>query len=153
MNVAELLGMCAGAAMAYGFMMTKNWIINNLFGVSFCLTGIKMIDLSSYRAGAIMLVGLFFYDVFWVFGSKPVFGSNVMVSVAKGVEAPIKLMFPRALGGCGTLQHAMLGLGDIVVPGIFIAFLAKWDAVRIGEKKATTFLYMNMAMVAYVLSL
>merc|ERR1712060_1023796 len=109
--------------------------------------------LNSYKTGAIMLVGLFFYDIFWVFGSKSVFGSNVMVSVAKGVEAPIKLMFPRSLGGCGTLLHSMLRLGDIVVPGIFIAFLAKWDAVRIGEGKSNSFVYLNGTMVAYVLSL
>merc|ERR1712039_830701 len=109
--------------------------------------------ISTWETGAIMLIGLFFYDIFWVFGSKPVFGSNVMVSVAKGVEAPIKLMFPRSAGGCGNLQHSMLGLGDIVVPGIFIAFLAKWDAVQIGEKKSDSFVYLNTTMVAYVLSL
>merc|ERR1719345_384877 len=80
-----------------------------------------MIGLSSIKVGVILLVALFFYDVFWVFGSKSIFGSNVMVSVATGVEAPIKLMFPRELGGCGTLKHSMLGLGDIVVPGIYIA--------------------------------
>lgn len=152
-NLMELLGMCAGAAMAYGFMVSKNWIINNVFGVSFCLVGIKMISLSSYKTGAILLVGLFFYDIFWVFGSKSVFGSNVMVSVAKGVEAPIKLMFPRSLGGCGKLLHSMLGLGDIVVPGIFIAFLAKWDAVKMGEGKSNSFVYLNTTMVAYIFSL
>merc|ERR1712217_749197 len=151
MNLVELLGMCIGAAMAYGFMMSKNWIINNVFGVSFCLAGIKMITLNSYKTGAIMLVGLFFYDVFWVFGYKSIFGSNVMVSVAKGVEAPIKLMFPRSLGGCGKLLHSMLGLGDIVVPGIFVAFLAKWDAVKMGEGKSGSFVYLNTTMVAYVL--
>ena len=61
------------------------------------------------------MCSLFFYDVFWVFGSKSVFGSNVMVTVAKGVEAPIKLMFPRGQNGCGDLEFSMLGLGDIVV--------------------------------------
>lgn len=153
LNLMELVGMIIGAACAVGFMTTKNWIINNVFGVSFSLVGIKMITLNSYKTGAIMLVGLFFYDVFWVFGSKSVFGSNVMVSVAKGVEAPIKLMFPRNMGGCGKLLHSMLGLGDIVVPGIFIAFLAKWDAVKMGEGKLSSFVYLNSAMVAYVLSL
>jgi len=152
-TLMELLGISVGAAMAAAFIFTKNWIINNLFGVSFCLLGIKMISIQNYKTGAIMLIGLFFYDIFWVFGSKPVFGSNVMVSVAKGVEAPIKLMFPRSAGGCGTLQHSMLGLGDIVVPGIFIAFLAKWDAVKIGENKATSFVYLNSVMVAYFFSL
>merc|ERR1719282_585715 len=130
--------------MAATFIWTKNWIVNNIFGISFCILGIKMIGISNYKTGAIMLVGLFFYDIFWVFGSKPVFGSNVMVSVAKGVEAPIKLMFPRSAGGCGTLQHSMLGLGDIVVPGIFLAFLAKWDAVKLAAGATSSFVYLNV---------
>ena len=33
---------------------------------------------------------VFFYDIFWVFGTE------VMVSVAKGVDGPIKLLFPRS---------------------------------------------------------
>eukprot|EP00442_Polarella_glacialis_P010031 CAMPEP_0115099190 /NCGR_PEP_ID=MMETSP0227-20121206/31684_1 /TAXON_ID=89957 /ORGANISM="Polarella glacialis, Strain CCMP 1383" /LENGTH=495 /DNA_ID=CAMNT_0002494093 /DNA_START=71 /DNA_END=1558 /DNA_ORIENTATION=- len=152
-TVMEILGSLVGASMAVAFVFTKNWIVNNVFGVSFSILGIKTIGISSYKTGAIMLVGLFFYDVFWVFGSKSVFGSNVMVSVAMGVEAPIKLMFPRGMGGCGNLQHSMLGLGDIVVPGLFIAFMAKWDAVKIGQKASTSFVYLNAIMVAYVLSL
>merc|ERR1719440_1634819 len=130
-----------------------NWVINNVFGVSFCLVGIKQIGIQSYKTGVIMFLGLFVYDVFWVFGSKSVFGSNVMVTVAKGVEAPIKLQFPRSFAGCGEHQHSMLGLGDIVVPGIFIAFLSMWDAVIIAEKKAESFVYTNVCMVAYTLSL
>jgi len=153
MTLMELFGCLVGAAMAYGYVFSKNWIINNVFGVSFCIVGIKMIGLSNYKTGAIMLVGLFFYDIFWVFGSKSVFGSNVMVSVAVGVEAPIKLLFPRSLGGCGTLRHGMLGLGDIVVPGIFLNFLAKWDAMRMGDHKSASFVYLNTTMIAYVLSL
>lgn len=35
-----------------------------------------------------MLWGLFFYDIFWVYGT------DVMVTVAKSLEAPIKLQFP-----------------------------------------------------------
>jgi minor histocompatibility antigen H13 len=149
----QIVGGAVGAAMAGVYFYSQNWICNNIFGLSFCLLGIRMIGLSSVKVGAIMLVGLFFYDVFWVFGSKSVFGSNVMVSVAMGVEAPIKLMFPRELSGCGLLRNGMLGLGDIVVPGIFVAFLAKWDAVKMGEKASSSFVYLNSVMVAYVLSL
>merc|ERR1711896_127458 len=111
-----------------------NWVINNLFGLSFSLVGIKTIGISSYRTGVIMFIGLFFYDIFWVFGSKSVFGSNVMVTVATKVEGPITLLFPRRLDGCGNLSNSMLGLGDIVVPGIFLAFLAKWDAIKLGQQ-------------------
>ena len=41
-------------------------------------------------AGAVLLSGLFFYDIFWVFGTP------VMVTVAKSLDAPIKLLFLRA---------------------------------------------------------
>ncbi len=56
--------------------------------------------------------GLFVYDVFWVFGT------DVMVTVAKGFEAPIKLLFPKALIEAGVkTEFSMVGLGDIVIPG------------------------------------
>ena len=44
----------------------------------------------------------------------------------------------------------MLGLGDIVVPGLFIAFLAKFDATRLNGKSST---FLNVTMVSYVLSI
>eukprot|EP00329_Picozoa_sp_Boothbay-MS584-11_P006936 64969_1 len=42
-------------------------------------TGIELINIGSFQIGCILLSGLFFYDVFWVFLSKPLIGSNVMV--------------------------------------------------------------------------
>eukprot|EP01048_Picozoa_sp_COSAG05_P003067 COSAG05_NODE_137_length_16843_cov_121.090779_3_plen_111_part_00 len=53
------------------------------------------------QIGCILLSGLFFYDVFWVFLSKPLIGSNVMVTVAKSFKGPIKFLFkkPSALHG------------------------------------------------------
>mmetsp|Transcript_16766 Transcript_16766/g.19002 ORF Transcript_16766/g.19002 Transcript_16766/m.19002 type:complete len:341 (-) Transcript_16766:1778-2800(-) len=145
-------------ALGTQYMLTKHWIINNLMGVSFCVLGLTKIGLSTYKTGAILLLGLFLYDIFWVFGSKPVFGSNVMVTVATGVEAPIKLMFPRGTDGCGEMMFSMLGLGDIVVPGIFIGFLAKWDVKRTSmnapsKPSKDAYLYFNVTMIAYVLSL
>ena len=52
-----------------------------------------------------------------------------MVTVAKSFEAPIKLVFPQDLleNGFGATNMAMLGLGDIVIPGIFIALLLRYD--------------------------
>ena len=41
-----------------------------------------------------------------------------MVTVAKSFDAPIKLLFPRALATTDTdAVFSMLGLGDIVLPG------------------------------------
>ena len=35
-------------------------------GICFCLQGIERFSLGTYKIGAILLVGLFFYDIFWV---------------------------------------------------------------------------------------
>jgi minor histocompatibility antigen H13 len=57
-------------------------------------------------------LGLFIYDVFWVFGT------DVMVTVAKGFDAPIKLLYPKTVITEGVkTEFSMLGLGDIVIPG------------------------------------
>jgi len=58
---------------------------NNILGLSFSISGITYLSLGSYKVGAILLCGLFFYDIFWVFGT------DVMVTVAKSFDAPIKL--------------------------------------------------------------
>lgn len=72
------------------------------------LQGIAMLNLGSTQVGMILLWGLFFYDIFWVFFTP------VMVTVAKNIDGPIKLLFPTA----SSWKHFnMLGLGDIVIPG------------------------------------
>lgn len=52
-----------------------------------------------------MLAGLFVYDVFWVFAT------DVMTTVATGINAPILLQFPQDLfqAGWQAKKYAMLG--------------------------------------------
>merc|ERR1712038_53700 len=127
------------------YVYTKNWIANNIIGVALSMSAVQLMALGSFSTGAILLGGLFFYDIFWVFGT------NVMVSVAKNIEAPIKVLFPTdflEFGIFGT-KHSMLGLGDIVIPGIMIALLARFDySLGKGENR-----YFNCGMFAYVLGL
>jgi len=91
------------------------------------------------------LGGLFFYDIFWVFAT------DVMVTVAKSFEAPIKLVFPQDLIERGFFAEnmAMLGLGDIVIPGIFIALLLRYDK----SLKRNSNFYFNVTFIAYILGL
>jgi minor histocompatibility antigen H13 len=70
--------------------------------------GIAMLNLGSTQVGMILLWGLFFYDIFWVFFTP------VMVTVAKNIDGPIKLLFPTTYSWS---KFNMLGLGDIVIPG------------------------------------
>lgn len=53
-----------------------------------------------------------------------------MVTVAKSLEIPVKLLFPRpsAPGADPTVQAlSMLGLGDVVLPGIMIGLALRFD--------------------------
>ncbi len=57
-------------------------------------------------------------------------GGGVQVSVAKNFDAPIKLLFPRAAAPGVEKPFSMLGLGDIVIPGVFVALLLRYDALN-----------------------
>jgi len=128
---------CILLCMAIGvwYFLKKHWIANNLFGLAFAVNGVELLQLPKVSTGCILLGGLFFYDIFWVFGT------DVMVTVAKSFEAPIKLVFPQDLLENGPLaanNFAMLGLGDIVIPGIFIALLLRFDLRSLKTKPTTT---------------
>ena len=102
------------------YLLTKHWILNNLFGIMFSIAGIDSLVLPNFKVGFILLWGLFFYDIFWVYGT------DVMVTVAKSLDAPIKLQFPLDLTAVPA-KFSMLGLGDLVIPGVFIALCLKFD--------------------------
>ncbi|RMX67466.1 hypothetical protein DD238_001291 [Peronospora effusa] len=113
------------AIVAALWFQTKHYILNNIFGISLSIKGIESLSLGSFKVGAILLGGLFFYDIFWVFGT------NVMVTVAMSFDAPIKLIFPREFATeLEKQKNSILGLGDIVIPGIFVALLLRYDAHR-----------------------
>jgi minor histocompatibility antigen H13 len=124
LTVAEIICMLISCIFSYFYFQTKHYMLNNILGISFCIQSIERISIGSYKVGAILLVGLFFYDIFWVFGT------DVMVTVAKSFDGPIKLLFPRVLPTLTEKgQFSLLGLGDIVVPGLFVALLLRLDAV------------------------
>lgn len=54
-----------------------------------------------------------------------------MVTVAKGIEGPIKLVAPKDSTGTA---FAMLGLGDVVIPGLLIALCLRFDFARYAAK-------------------
>lgn len=122
----DIIGIVMAMPVAIWYYKTRAGLANNILGSSLALSGVDMLAISEFQTAAILLSGLFLYDIFWVFGSKSVFGSNVMVSVAKQFEGPIKLVFPQ-FPGATDKDMSMLGLGDIVVPGLFVALMLRFD--------------------------
>nr|XP_057941251.1 minor histocompatibility antigen H13 isoform X1 [Doryrhamphus excisus] len=141
----NLVCLIASSVVGVWYLLKKHWIANNLFGLAFALNGVELLHLNNVSTGCILLGGLFVYDVFWVFGT------NVMVTVAKSFEAPIKLIFPQDLleKGMDASNFAMLGLGDIVIPGIFIALLLRFDVSL--NKNSRTYFYSSF--LAYIFGL
>lgn len=139
--ICLLISLCLGA----WYLVKKHWIANNLFGIAFAINGVELLHLNNVVTGCILLCGLFLYDIFWVFGT------NVMVTVAKSFEAPIKLVFPQDLlvNGLDASNFAMLGLGDIVVPGIFIALLLRFDK----SLQRNSEFYFRATFTAYIVGL
>ncbi|XP_028266593.1 minor histocompatibility antigen H13 isoform X2 [Parambassis ranga] len=144
-DTKNLVCLLISSVVGVWYLLKKHWIANNLFGLAFALNGVELLHLNNVSTGCILLGGLFVYDVFWVFGT------NVMVTVAKSFEAPIKLVFPQDLleKGLEARNFAMLGLGDIVIPGIFIALLLRFDVSL--KKNSRTYFYSSF--LAYIFGL
>jgi len=113
-----LIVICLACAAWYATQ--GHWIANNIFGIAFSIQGIQLVPIAQFQHAALLLGGLFFYDIFWVFGT------DVMVTVAKSFDGPIKLLFHTGLS-----RPSMLGLGDIVMPGILVALMLRFDYNRI----------------------
>jgi len=153
----DIIAMAPSATLCYFYFMSKHWTINNILGICFCLQGIQRFSLGTYKVGAILLVGLFFYDIFWVFGT------DVMVTVAKSLDGPIKILFPRSLTPneeTGKIDLALLGLGDIVIPGFFLALLLRFDAHQAKVPTSYTDVhasfpkpYFHSALIFYILGM
>ncbi|CAN0242988.1 unnamed protein product [Pylaiella littoralis] len=128
-TLTEMVSLTAGAAVSAVYTMTRHWALNNIFGMTFCVQAMERVSLGSVKVAGILLVGLFIYDVTWVYGGP------VMESVAKSVQGPIKILFVSAWADPTAdpptkLATSLLGLGDIVVPGLFTALMLRFDAVR-----------------------
>ncbi|KAH0589439.1 Minor histocompatibility antigen H13 [Termitomyces sp. J132] len=107
----------------------KSALITDIIGLSFAHNAISLLKIDSFTTGAILLTGLFFYDIWWVFGTE------VMVKVATTLDVPIKLLWPKSLIFSGQRGYTMLGLGDIVIPGTLIAFALRYDRHRALQSK------------------
>jgi minor histocompatibility antigen H13 len=93
----------------------KEWWLTNVIGFGLCYGALQLISPTSFWIGSIVMGGLFVYDIVMVFYTP------LMIAVATTIDGPIKLVFP------GPARGSMLGLGDVVLPGIMIALALRFD--------------------------
>lgn len=158
-TAAELLSFTLSVSIVCIWVLTGHWLLMDAMGMGLCVAFIAFVRLPSLKVSTLLLTGLLIYDVFWVFFSSYIFSTNVMVKVATrpadnpvGVVArklnlggslgkdapklnlPGKLVFP-SIHNSG--HFSMLGLGDIVMPGLLLCFVLRYDAYKKSQSTTT----------------
>ncbi|KAG6031329.1 hypothetical protein E4U41_007620 [Claviceps citrina] len=111
-HVVALL-LSAGTALVYS--LTESSLLSNLLGCGMCYGSFLVLSPTDFLTGSLVLWGLFFYDVVMVFYTP------YMMTVATTLEIPIKVTLATGWG------KSMLGLGDIVIPGMMIGWALRLD--------------------------
>jgi len=89
------------------------------------VSAIAFLRIPSMKVAVIVLSLFFLYDIFWVFISPFIFKKSVMESVALGLPTlPMVFILPRTLEPD---RYSLLGVGDMVLPGLFLCFLYRFD--------------------------
>lgn len=142
------------------------WPVQDLFCIALCVVCVDVVQLPSLRVATTLLTAAFVYDVFFVYLSPLVFGANVMVDVASGNSllslsqqdhhmetedhstVPMVLVVPLMFSVYG--GSALLGLGDIILPGLLVSFCIRYDYCK-GTPLSRG--YFSVATIAYAAGL
>ena len=121
------------AALLYFNLIDKPWWLTNLLGFSFAYSSLQIMSPTTSWTGTMILGALFVYDIYFVFFTP------VMVTVATQLDIPAKLVFPRPTRPAEDPERAlfMLGLGDIILPGMMIGFALRFDLYLFYLRKQT----------------
>ena len=66
-NVPEALSLLAAGLFCLWYHRQRHWLANNVLGLCFSIQGIEHLSVGAVQTGVILLSGLFFYDIFFVF--------------------------------------------------------------------------------------
>jgi len=88
--------------MCFTVYAIENWLVGN------------------FRNIFLVFLGLMAYDVYFVFHTE------VMMTVAKGLDLPLKILLPID----STFKNfTMIGLGDIIIPGLLSSMCLRCDFI------------------------
>ena len=145
-NLHAIACFSVALAVVLSWFFTRAWILNNIIGLSIVCLIFRVVKLPSLKIAYMLLGMCFFYDIFWVFISTPIFGRSVMMVAATALDLPIKIEWPY-LGATPLPRCAMLGLGDMVLPGFFVTF-----NYRFGLYKKTNAYYYS-SIISYAIGI
>ncbi|URE23810.1 Signal peptide peptidase [Musa troglodytarum] len=127
-----VLPFCAAFAILWAANQhaSYSWIGQDILGICLMITVLQMVRLPNIKVASALLSCAFVYDVFWVFISPLIFHESVMIAVARGDNSggeaiPMLLRIPRFFDPWG--GYDMIGFGDILFPGLLVAFSYRYD--------------------------
>lgn len=150
-----------------------SWIMQDVLGVCFSVYILRVLRMPNLKICTLLLSILFFYDIFFVFLTPHLIpatathnatssfvnasgkGDSIMVEVARGggskEQIPMVMRVPRFgnqdISACLN-SYSLLGFGDILVPGLLLAFLRGFDLINVGGC-----MYFPVALIFYGLGL
>uniref|UniRef100_R7W6K1 Signal peptide peptidase-like 2B n=1 Tax=Aegilops tauschii TaxID=37682 RepID=R7W6K1_AEGTA len=118
-------------------------------GIALIVTVIQIVRIPNLKVESVLLGCSFLYDIFWVFISKMLFHESVMIVVARGDNTdedgvPMLLKIPRMFDPWD--GYSIIGFGDILLPGLLVAFALRYDWAARKTLQSGYFLW---SMVAY----
>ncbi|KKY28561.1 putative signal peptide peptidase [Phaeomoniella chlamydospora] len=114
----------ASSLTLYSLLYSLPWYLTNFFGFTASYGTLQLMSPTTISTGTLILSTLFFYDIYMVFFTP------MMITVATKIDIPVKLLFPRPPpedSPPDTPSMALLGLGDIVIPGMMIGLALRFD--------------------------
>ena len=178
--LSVILGLSVSACWYY-FKTSSSWIwiVQDILGMNVCILFLSIIRVPNLKIASTLLCLAFLYDVFFVFISPYIFSSSVMLTVAESSSTttvshsddenycekypdsvdcetstlPMLFIVPTFTSFVAT--SSMLGLGDIVLPGMLLVWTARLDIRRVGYFENLEFgtSYFFPALMAYSLGL
>ncbi|KAI8997889.1 signal peptide peptidase-domain-containing protein [Pilobolus umbonatus] len=159
MNVSAVhaLVLLSSILLNVAYAYTSNWMIGNVFASCLAITVITLVSVQSFSTGYILLFGMVVYDIVWALRS------NYLLDISNTLDNSLtSITWPRSVDdhymyhnvSITNRYFTMFGLGDIIIPGIFIAFCLRFDRLQAWKKSnASSFHkpYFKAAMVAYAI--
>jgi len=136
---------------------TYYWILQDVICVLYCIFFLTSLQMNSVMIPVVTMLLVFAYTVFYaIFARDKLLGSSILVDITRGASVgviadycdnnhwdpacigsqsplPLLLVLPMSRDFRGVF--AMIGLGEILIPGLLISFAARYDAARMLVKK------------------
>lgn len=157
----DIICLLLSVSIGVWYLLQKHWIPNNMLGLACSISSIELLQLNNVVTGYIMMIIYYLDTVCFSLGQ------SFWESLATSIDLPILILFPKnvvdgAAAAAATLSHhpsaaaaammpinyALFDVADIVIPGIFLALMLRFDQSNAttahGARKLNVYFYATL---------